>query len=352
MTARLVAGSTPAKVRRSFIRKDDDAAADLAERQAVGAQLRLPQDVVPERRTLVEAVRFQLPQLVGRQLLDAHRFRDVLTRREAPGQLAQEVALRQCLRRVVARDRAEREIEERRRDHRVDLLVRLHLPVAEVEERLPADEAPRGASTAAQVDRIGLPLARGVEDHPEEGVAVVALEIGAVRRPHHAVTEPIRRRLELHGNEAFAHARPVEKAAVPQHVVHRRLPDDQRQVRVEDDPMVVPCRQLAPLLESGVGVAVDARPIDRVVVEEDERALEAGDHQVLVVARVGDDRRVVRVSRQILEQASRLDPELRPVDRLVQLRSGDRTRPVDGVEVERRRPRVRRAGGVGGNSHR
>ena len=50
-------------------------------------------------------------------------------------------------------------------------LVRPHvggLVAAEVEERLPADEAPRRARPAAQVDRVGLALAGRVEDEPEE----------------------------------------------------------------------------------------------------------------------------------------------------------------------------------------
>src|SRR6266511_4375489 len=116
--ARLVAGSTPAKVRKSFIRKDGPAEVRVGvqlgfcTRYELGslwispirtsATMRPPtfpsvrpsarssasrRNVVPERRALVEAVRLQL--------LDVHRLRDVLPRRQAPRQLAQEVALRQ-----------------------------------------------------------------------------------------------------------------------------------------------------------------------------------------------------------------------------------------------------------------
>ena len=46
----------------------------------------------------------------------------------------------------------------------------LHLAVAEVEERLPADEAPRRPRAAAQVDRIGLALAGGSKIIPKNGV--------------------------------------------------------------------------------------------------------------------------------------------------------------------------------------
>src|SRR5437867_6796727 len=116
----------------------------------------------------------------------------------------------------MARDRPERKIEERCRDLRVDSLVRLHVPVAEVEEGLPTDEAPRRACTSAQVDRIRLALAGGIEDHPEERVAVVALEVRTVGRAHHAVPEPIRAGLELDRDEPFAHPKLVEAATVPQ----------------------------------------------------------------------------------------------------------------------------------------
>jgi hypothetical protein len=59
----------------------------------------------------------------------------------------------------VARDRPERQIEERRRQLRVDPLVGLDLTVAEVEERLPADESPRAACPSPQV--CGIRLASG-----------------------------------------------------------------------------------------------------------------------------------------------------------------------------------------------
>jgi hypothetical protein len=50
----------------------------------------------------------------------------------------------------------------------VDDLVRPHLAVAEVEGRLPADEAPRRAGVAAQVDRVALALTGGVEVMPKK----------------------------------------------------------------------------------------------------------------------------------------------------------------------------------------
>lgn len=61
----------------------------------------------------------------------------------------------------MTRDRADRQTEEWCRDLRVDALVRLHVPVAEVEERLPPDEAPRRKCVHVQA-------AIGIEDPVEE----------------------------------------------------------------------------------------------------------------------------------------------------------------------------------------
>ena len=55
-------------------------------------------------------------------------------------------------------------------------------------------------------------------------------------------------------------------------------------------------------------------------MEEQERSLQAGQYEVLVVARIAEDRRVRgRVSRQVLEQPTSLDPELDPILGVVEL---------------------------------
>ena len=59
--------------------------------------------------------------------------------------------------------------------------------------------------------------------------------------------------------------------------------------------------------------------VDDAVVEQQERGVEPGDHQVLVVARVGDDRSPRGVTRQVLELAAVLYSEFRAVLRVVQL---------------------------------
>ena len=207
-------------------------------------QLRLLEDVVPQRRAALEpgAECRQLAELSGGKRADAHRPCDVLTRRQRPRDVAQEIALRQRGRRITARDRAERQIEEWRRDLRVDQFVRPNvgrLIAAEVEERLPADEA-SSASVPRRADRPGrLALPGRIEDEREERLATVAGQVGAIRRPHDAVAESIGH-LEFDRNAGLASTRPVEPPAFCQDVVDQLGADDARQELVQDDPLVVP----------------------------------------------------------------------------------------------------------------
>ena len=199
---------------------------------------------------------------------------------------------------------------------------------------------------AAEIVRVGLALLRGVEDEGEERLAGVAGEVRAVRRPHHAVAHAIGRRLELDRDERLAAARLVDAPAPSEHVVEEPPADDLRQELVQDQPVVVPGRQPARLREDRHRVARPALRtdvVDGAVVEEQERAVEPGEDQVLVVARVADDRGAVGAARQVLEQAAALDLELDVVGGVVQLLLGDRARPVDRVEVERGRAEVARA---------
>jgi hypothetical protein len=79
-------------------------------------------------------------------------------------------------------------------------------------------------------------------------------------------------------------------------------------------------------------------------VEQQDRGVQSGEHQVLVVARIGDDRRVVRLPRQILEKTAALDAEFVTVGRVVERWGAGRAAAVDGVEIESGRPRVARRG--------
>ena len=142
----------------------------------------------------------------------------------------------------------------------------------------------------------------------------------------------------------------VEAAAVAQHVVDHRLADDLRQELVHDQPLVVPRREPARLREHVHRVAelaLLADVVDRVVVEEQERAVQPGDDQVLVVARIADDRGPSARRGRSSNSAAALDLELDRGRRVVQLLLGDRAGAVDRVEVERRRAGLRRILGVG-----
>ena len=74
-------------------------------------------------------------------------------------------------RRLVARDRTDGRWNSGVEMLRVDPLVRLHLAVAEVEERLPADEPPRRAEAAARSAGSGSPRSTRIEDEAEERLA-------------------------------------------------------------------------------------------------------------------------------------------------------------------------------------
>ena len=89
-----------------------------------------------------------------------------------------------------------------------------------------------------------------------------------------------------------------------------------------------------------------AHVVDRPVVEEDERAVEARDHHVLVAAGIGDDRGPVAVAREILEDPAALDAQLRLILDLVELRRHERSLPVDRVEVEGGDAGIRRGRGI------
>ena len=315
--------------------------------------LGLLEDVVPERRLALEvhAERSELAQLQRRQRPDVHRPRDRLTGGDRPRQVPEQVALWQRRGQVAAGDGAHREVEQRRRDLGIDDFVRSDvrcLRAAKVEERLPADEASRRARAAAQVNRIPLALAGGIEDEPEERLAVVTREIGAIRRTHEAVPKAVRRALELHRDALLSDTRPVEPSAPGEDVVDQRRTDDGRQKLVDDDPLVVPGGDLSRLrIDSAATVSwpavVVAQPVDDAVVEFHDGRMEPGEHEVFVVARIAEDGRARGGARQILEEPAALESELGAVVGVVQLRVLHGTAAVHRVEVERRGAGVRGA---------
>ncbi len=109
--------------------------------------------------------------------------------------------------------------------------------------------------------------------------------------------EPVRRDRELDRHRRGV-AVPVvpaghleELAAVGEDVLHDRRVDDARQEVGLEHPLVVPDHQLLGGAEQPVsGEAGERELVDHAVVEADERQVRLGDHQVLVVARVRDQR--------------------------------------------------------------
>ncbi len=193
----------------------------------------------------------------------------------------------------------QRQGEQHRGDGGVDLLVVLDLAVAEVEEGLPADVAPWRGIAAEQVVPVVLhrPVEVGlrrVEDKREErigrraaGVASTRREVGAVGRPDHRVAEPIGSTPEL-GQDA--------------------------------------------------------------VVEQDVGAVQSADDDILIVARVAEQRGVAAVAigrpGQILMHAAGADFQRRAHRSVgvghVEIWPDAGAAAEDRVKIERGRARVRR----------
>jgi hypothetical protein len=106
---------------------------------------------------------------------------------------------------------------------------------------------------------------------------------------------------------------------------------------MQDHPMIVPSYELTGLTED---LIVCNRRVLRphevycVVVSEQKGRMQARDDQVLVVARFSDDRHVIGVARQILEETTTFDAKLGRVVWVVQQWRARRPATVDGVEVE------------------
>ena len=117
---------------------------------------------------------------------------------------------------------------------------------------------------------------------------------------------------------------------------------------MQDHPLVMPCGELASLAEHLAwrrSMVVLLNEIHGLVMEEEEGSMEAGDHQVLIVARVGNEGAPVRAAGQVFEEAAELDLELGCVARLhalIQLIVRPRPPAIDGVKVEGRRAGVDR----------
>jgi hypothetical protein len=88
--------------------------------------------------------------------------------------------------------------------------------------------------------------------------------------------------------------------------------------------------------------ACSTNVIDNVVVESQKCDLQACDDQVFVVARVRDERAIVRGSRQVFKIPAAFHFEVRAIGCVVELRIGNWSLPIKRVEIKRGGPRIRR----------
>src|SRR5215510_6794497 len=134
-----------------------DAAADGSEMDPFFHHLSFFENVVPERRGLIELLTevLQFFEVLAGKRRNVHVFGDSLSGWELPSHMTEQVALgqrsRRFGRRSECRDRRKRQVEQRCGDFRVDLFVGSHIAVPEIEESLPTDEASLRPKAAAQV---------------------------------------------------------------------------------------------------------------------------------------------------------------------------------------------------------
>jgi hypothetical protein len=74
-------------------------------------------------------------------------------------------------------------------------------------------------------------------------------------------------------------------------------------------------------------------------VKLEKGAMQLRDDEVLVIARIAEERRLLVIARQV--DAVRAEEQLRPIGALVEMRTGARSAAVDAVELQRRRSEVR-----------
>ncbi len=86
-------------------------------------------------------------------------------------------------------------------------------------------------------------------------------------------------------------------------------------------------------------------------MEQQKGRVQAGDHEIFVVALVADEGRVIeRVPRQILEQPPALDLEFGLVVGVGQFRSAVRPSGINRVEIEVGRPAIGRSNWLAGKA--
>ena len=168
------------------------------------------------------------------------------------------------------------------------------------------------------------------------------LQVRPVGGAHHAVPEPVGRRLELDRHERLRPGAAGRSAGRSEDGVDHRLADDQRQELVQDEPVVVPGRQPPSLGEGSTARRCPWSRAQSTALLWNRMNAHCRPAIIRFSSFLGSGMiAVLSLVREILELAAGLDPELCPVGRVVELRARHRAAAVDRVEVERRRPRVR-----------
>jgi hypothetical protein len=180
--------------------------------------------------------------------------------------------------------------------------------------------------------------------------------------PHHAVPEPVGGHRELDGHERIEHVVEDRRVALEHGLELLRIQDPAEEV-VEHDPLIVPNDEITRLVEHGSTdrcVALKCAglgPRHDLVVELHERQMQLGDDQVLVVARITDDREAARCPRQVVPErrlvsqrrvalnfAGCRHANLEKVRVLrgapVEVGLNPRTGAIEVVEIQRRSPEI------------
>jgi len=312
----------------------DDAAPHGPEAGAAGGELGLLEDVEPQRGRVRGA------EVAAGEHLGFEVAGDVLARGQLQRLTALEVAQRQ-------RGAGAGEVEQGGDEARVDEPAGLGCGAAGGEEQRPVDGPAAGQAAAApevveRADRV-----TGGEDGQ-----LGHRRVEVVDAAHLAVAEPERGGGELDGDVG-----PGLGPVVPQveiggcRVVElggQVGADDAGQVVLHHDPLVVPAGEPLGLDELPVGVAAGVGGVvDEAVVEPGEQQVQLADDDVLVVARIADERDLLAVSGQVVDAVGvGADEQLALVIPVVLERFVAGPGPVERVEVEAGSPEAGEAVGV------
>src|SRR6266699_7062851 len=88
-------------------------------------------------------------------------------------------------------------------------------------------------------------------------------------------------------------------------------------------------------LNVGDSWVLRSNEVHRMVMKQQKGRMQAGDHHVLIVAWVANNRHMInRISQQILKRATAFDQELDWISRIVQLRVAVWSASVNGVQIK------------------